>query len=73
MKTLSDICPCGACDVLVWKYDNNGIIWLYCQQCYTAKMAYQNFLNLSLDHSDTNSILKGQGLGIATMISKEAI
>jgi len=23
-------------------------------------MAYQNFLNLSLDHSDTNSILKGQ-------------
>ena len=34
MKTLSDICPCGACDVLVWKYDDYGIIWNFCQQCH---------------------------------------
>jgi hypothetical protein len=30
----SDICPCGACDVLVWKYDDYGLIWNFCQQCH---------------------------------------
>ena len=34
LKTLSDICPCGACEVLVWRYDRNGIVWLFCQQCH---------------------------------------
>lgn len=34
LKTLNDICMCGRCDVLVWKYDANGLIWNFCQQCH---------------------------------------
>jgi hypothetical protein len=34
MKILSDICPCGACEEMCWKYDKNGIIWIFCQQCH---------------------------------------
>lgn len=34
LKTLSDICPCGMCDNLVWKYDKYGLIWKFCQQCH---------------------------------------
>ena len=35
LKTLSDICPCGACDVLVYTYDREyGIIWNFCRRCH---------------------------------------
>ena len=35
MKTLSDICPCGKCDVLVYTYDRDyGIIWHFCAECH---------------------------------------
>jgi hypothetical protein len=35
MKTLSDICPCGKCDILAYKYDHNyGILWYFCAECH---------------------------------------
>lgn len=32
MFTLSDICPCGKCDVLVYTL-KHGLIWHFCGEC----------------------------------------
>jgi hypothetical protein len=34
LKTLSDICPCGRCAVQFSRLDNNGLLWLFCGDCY---------------------------------------